>query len=186
MSAAPVFELPLGVEPPPCTRGHRLYRPVLRDAFAPAIAVDAARAEVDHPARKYAGGVQCAKQIRGADIALADRRGRHAVKERVRRLWGEHRARIEIEAGASREASHREPALEERRGAPRDVAEACDEERLHAGILFAEIGLADPRIVEELGRRAGERDRARLHDVAAMRDLERAARLLPDEEHGYA
>ena len=42
------------------------------------------------------------------------------------------------------------PRREERRCAARDVAVAHDKEMLHAAILFAEVGLTDTRIVEQL------------------------------------
>src|SRR4029077_17499174 len=67
------------------------------------------------------------------------------------------------------------------------------DDRRHSNLLmrlprtrFAQVRLADARVVQQRLRVARQRDAARLHDVRAARSLEREERVLLDEQNRYA
>src|SRR5688572_5131074 len=51
-----------------------------------------------------------------------------------------------------------------------------------SGRAFSEVRFPDLRVREEAGSGVGKRDRARLHHIAAIRDLERQTRVLLDQK----
>src|SRR3954468_12354248 len=55
-----------------------------------------------------------------------------------------------------------------------------------AGTRFAQVRLADARVVEQSFRVARKRDGSRLHHVGTARRLEREQRVLLDEKNRYA
>src|SRR5919204_418145 len=177
---APVLELLLGIGAAPGTRRLRIERPRLGDALAGAVAIHAARADIDDALRHQLLLLQHREQIRGARITLASRRRRRAMQQGIGRAKRERYTMVEVEAGLPRMPGDGVARREQRRRAARDVAVAHDEETLHAAILFAEIGLTDARIVEELGGAPGKRDGARLHDITPFQVSKARRRVRPN------
>ena len=171
-SGAPLLQLPLGVGAAPRARRLRIQRSRLCNAFATAVAIHAARADIHNALGQRALLIQRGEQIGGTRIVLAFRRRRCTMQQRIGFAEGERGALVEVEARLARNASDGEARREHERRAARDVAVADDEEPLHAAILFAEIGLTDAWVIEELGGAPGERDRAGLHDIATLRNLQ--------------
>src|SRR5690349_24898667 len=86
-------------------------------------------------------------------------------------------SRLSSSRSAMRSAAARSGRLVKTRSVPMD---------LFYFLGLAEVRRAHARVLEQPGRGARERDRARLEHVGAARELEREARVLLDEEDGHA